>query len=112
MYNGRARAAGADVAAGVGSHPGPDHRHHHLGLPLPPEAERSAAAAAPGPLALQEHVNSPRTRHTHIITTSVFSLVCVCPVSRTMLNVKRHHPVTAALLMCVVFQLMYKNRDI
>lgn len=71
MHNGPARAAGADAAAGVGSHPGPHHRPHHLRLSLPPETERAAAAAAPGPLALQEHVKT-LTAHAvrHVCQTS------------------------------------------
>lgn len=59
MHHGPAGAAGADAAAGVGSHPGSHHRHHPLRLSLPPQTDRrAAAAAAPGPLALQEHVKT------------------------------------------------------
>lgn len=63
MHHGPARAAGADAAAGVGSHPGSHHRHHHLRLSLPPQTERHAAAAASSrPLAVQEHVKTLSTR--------------------------------------------------
>lgn len=76
MHNGPARAAGADAAAGVGSHPGPHHRPHHLRLSLPPETERAAAAAAPGPIALQEHV---KTLTAHASSLAIRH-VCYAPV--------------------------------